>query len=75
MILDFDIADASEGAVSVHNAYNNIIVVYRSDIVSSYPAVVRAIPAGIAFFIFIFFMQHTQYTLLFFVQSYNSKKF
>ena len=35
----------------------------------------KRVPRGGAFLFFILFMQHTQHTLLFFVQSYKSKKF
>ena len=82
MILDFDSTEASEGSVSVYNGHG--------DINSSHPAIRLAcvrlagfcwrasgwrVPPGDAFLFFILFMQHTQYTLLFFVHIAESQFF
>ena len=78
MIFDFDLTDASERRISAYNALGSI---NSSLIVSASCRAVRRScvrpPGGrlLAFLFFILFMQHTQHTLLFFVQSYKSKKF
>ena len=68
MILDFDLSEGyPAGAVGPAGFYRRA---------SGYPAgAVGASPGGDAFLFFILFMQHTQYTLLFFVHIAKSHFF
>ena len=76
MILDFDSAEAPE----VYILQYIITAGYQQDVshpvdASRLSAGRERVPRGDAFLFFILFMQHTQHTFLFFMQSYKSKKF